>query len=105
MARAFDSLSFRQINLAVAQLEERRATNAEAMGSTPVSEANKIHLHNAERCGESVSRHTANVLFERACEFEPRPLLQNPTRVVSSDGRAPLLQSGCRLFDPDMTHQ
>lgn len=41
MARAFDSLSFRQINLAVAQLEERRATNAEAMGSTPVSEANK----------------------------------------------------------------
>lgn len=45
MARAFDSLSFRQINLAVAQLEERRATNAEAMGSTPVSEANSKYIY------------------------------------------------------------
>lgn len=52
MARAFDSLSFRQINLAVAQLEERRATNAEAMGSTPVSEANTFTSGEVWRIGK-----------------------------------------------------
>ena len=103
LPRGFDSLQSPHKPRGVAKSVRQRTLTPSCVGSSPAAPANKLEYYEiiiTWPVGQAVKTppfHGDNM--------GSIPIRVTKIRAISSAGRAPALQAGCRQFDPVIAHQ